>query len=135
MKLPDAKDKKSESGIESWHARGYDYGTNFTLNFCAPVVETLGKDPREFEGIDKDLWRNVSAYYTDGKRSYSIGYAITVATTIDLLFKQSIVLTVHVQAAKFQPRLPWLKISAQLHEWLAMQRRVARQEQAIANRF
>jgi hypothetical protein len=120
MKLPDAKDKKSESGIESWHARGYDYGTNFTLNFCAPVVETLGKDPREFEGIDKDLWRNVSAYYTDGKRSYSIGYAIAVATAIDLLPNKVLTLTVHVQTAEFQPRLPRFEISAQLHERLAM---------------
>lgn len=82
MKLPEAKDKKSESGLESWHARGYDYGTNFTLNFCAPVVETQGEDPREFEGLDKDMWRNVSAFYTDGKRSYSIGYVKAVAVDL-----------------------------------------------------
>jgi cation-dependent mannose-6-phosphate receptor len=66
----DPKDKKkADERIESWHAKGYDYGTNFTLNFCAPVVEELD----DVEGIEKSLWRNVSAYYTEGKRTYSIG--------------------------------------------------------------
>lgn len=70
VRLPDAKDKKKlDEPTESWHVKGYDYGTNFTMNFCAPVVEKLG----DVEGVDKDLWRNVSAYYTDGKRTYSIG--------------------------------------------------------------
>ena len=70
VRLPSEKDKKkAEDRSESWHARGYDYGTNFTMNFCAPVVEELG----EIEGVDKALWKNVSAYYTDGRRTYSIG--------------------------------------------------------------
>jgi cation-dependent mannose-6-phosphate receptor len=70
VRIPGEKEKKkADDRTESWHAKGYDYGANFTLNFCAPVVEDLG----EVEGVDKDLWRNVSAYYTDGKRKYSIG--------------------------------------------------------------
>lgn len=70
VRIPGEKDKKkAEDRLESWHAKGYDYGANFTMNFCAPVVEDLG----EIEGVDKDLWKNVSAYYTDGRRTYSIG--------------------------------------------------------------
>ncbi|KAF2433122.1 mannose 6-phosphate receptor domain-containing protein [Tothia fuscella] len=72
IQLPPKKkeeDKKKESTLESWHAKGYDYGSNFTLNFCAPVVESL----EDVEGVDKGLWRNVSAFYTQGKRTYSIG--------------------------------------------------------------
>jgi len=61
--------KKGDERTESWHAKGYDYGANFTLNFCAPVIEDLGS----VEGVDKGLWQNVSAFYTEGKRTYSIG--------------------------------------------------------------
>ena len=53
----------------SWHARGYDYGTNFTLNFCAPVIETL----KDVVGVTESLWQNVSAYYTFEGEYYSIG--------------------------------------------------------------
>jgi cation-dependent mannose-6-phosphate receptor len=74
VQLPDPKDKKkADERTESWHAKGYDYGTNFTMNFCAPVVEELDR----VEGVDKALWQNVSAYYTQGKRTYSIGYDCT----------------------------------------------------------
>lgn len=66
----DAKDKKkTEDEVVSWHAKGYDYGSNFTLNICAPVVEELG----EVEGVDRDLRGNVSAFYTIGDRTFSIG--------------------------------------------------------------
>jgi cation-dependent mannose-6-phosphate receptor len=61
--------KKGEATLESWHAKGYDYGSNFTLNFCDPVVEEL----KDVEGVDKALWRNVSAFYTVGKETFSIG--------------------------------------------------------------
>lgn len=55
---------------ESWHARGHDYGANFTLNFCGPVIEDL----KDVEGVDKKLWQNVSAYYKTEKGDiYSIG--------------------------------------------------------------
>jgi cation-dependent mannose-6-phosphate receptor len=67
---PPAKDsKKTEATVESWHAKGYDYGSNFTLNFCDPVVEEL----TDVEGVDRALWRNVSAYYTVGHKTFSIG--------------------------------------------------------------
>jgi hypothetical protein len=54
---------------DSWHAKGYDYKSNFTLNVCAPVVETLDN----VQGVDKDLWKNVSAYYEVGSKQYSLG--------------------------------------------------------------
>ena len=54
---------------ESWKANGYDYGSNFTLNFCAPVVEDLD----EVVGIAEDYWEDVAAYYEDDGHIYSIG--------------------------------------------------------------
>lgn len=54
---------------ESWHSKGYDYKSNFTINFCEAVVEKIEK----FEGISKDLTRNVSAYYELDGVYYSIG--------------------------------------------------------------
>lgn len=63
-----AKKAKGDSD-GSWHARGYDYGANFTLNFCGPVVEEL----HDVQDLDKDLWKNVSAFYEVGKKVYSIG--------------------------------------------------------------
>ncbi|KUJ20984.1 mannose 6-phosphate receptor domain-containing protein [Mollisia scopiformis] len=72
--LPLEPGKKAAKGekIDDWHARGYDYHdhkANFTLNICAPLIEK--KD--HFEGVDKDLWQNVSAQYTLGSKIYSIG--------------------------------------------------------------
>jgi cation-dependent mannose-6-phosphate receptor len=55
--------------LHSWHALGYDYGVNFTINFCAPVLEKL----TDVAGVDKNLWQNVSAYYTKDNHTYSIG--------------------------------------------------------------
>ena len=46
---------------ESYHAKGYDYPYNFTLNFCDSVVERL----EDVVGIRESRWTNVSAYYTD----------------------------------------------------------------------
>ena len=65
----DGKKAHKDDRTESWHAKGYDYQTNFTLNFCAPVVEEL----RGVVGVDEGLWRNVSAYYTHDGKTYSIG--------------------------------------------------------------
>lgn len=67
-----APGKKSAKGAitESWKANGYDYGSNFTLNFCAPVVEELD----EVEGIAEDYWEDVAAYYEDDGTIYSIGW-------------------------------------------------------------
>lgn len=55
---------------ESWHARGYDYGANFTLNICAPVVEKLDK----VEGIEDDRKANISGFYMKDDKVFSIGY-------------------------------------------------------------
>ncbi|CAL3964778.1 hypothetical protein PZA11_002294 [Diplocarpon coronariae] len=71
---PPADDKKHTKGekVDDWHAKGYDYhqnGANFTLNICAPVVGKV----EDFVGVDRSLWRNVSAYYELGSKRYSIG--------------------------------------------------------------
>lgn len=64
-----AEEGKKEEKTESWHARGYDYPANFTLNFCEPVVEQL----EDVVGVDEASWRNVSAFYQLGGKTYSIG--------------------------------------------------------------
>ena len=68
--LQNHKKAHKDDRTESWHARGYDYETNFTINFCAPVIEEL----EDVVGVEKDLWKNVSAFYTNDKKVYSIGY-------------------------------------------------------------
>ena len=60
---------RKDARKESWQANGYDYGSNFTLNFCAPVVEELD----EVVGVDKGDRKNVAAYYEANGRIYSIG--------------------------------------------------------------
>src|ERR1700759_94564 len=62
---PPKKDDKQTSTKtpESWHVKGYDYGANFTLNFCGPVVEDL----EDVMGIGSAAAKNVSAYYTKDK--------------------------------------------------------------------
>ena len=65
-----------EEPVESWHARGYDYGANFTLNFCGPVIEELD----DVEGLTKSWQReSVAAYYVKDKKTYSIGYATLIS--------------------------------------------------------
>jgi cation-dependent mannose-6-phosphate receptor len=55
---------------DSWHAKGYDYGANFTLNFCGPVIEQL----QDVNDVSEHSWRNVSAFYrTADDEVYSIG--------------------------------------------------------------
>jgi cation-dependent mannose-6-phosphate receptor len=55
---------------ESYHAKGYDYPSNFTINFCGPVVETL----EDVEGIPTTKVANVSAFYKNRHGDiYSIG--------------------------------------------------------------
>lgn len=67
--LEDRKKSEEDDRKESWHAKGYDYGANFTLNFCAPVIENL----TDVVGVDEKRWGNVSAYYVKGGKTYSIG--------------------------------------------------------------
>jgi cation-dependent mannose-6-phosphate receptor len=68
-KPPEEGKKKKEGEEGSWHARGYDYGANFTINFCGPVVEDLDK----VVDLDKERWQNVSAFYEMGNKQYAIG--------------------------------------------------------------
>ena len=72
--LHDGKKAHKDDREGSWTARGYDYGSNFTLNFCAPVIEEL----EDVVGVDEKLWRNVSAYYTKKGKTYSIGYVLYI---------------------------------------------------------
>ena len=61
-----AKDARNDS----WHAKGYDYGANFTLNFCGPVIEELA----DVNDVSDRSWPNVSAFYrTANDEVYSIG--------------------------------------------------------------
>lgn len=56
----------------SYHSQGYDYGANFTLNICAPVVEAANFT--DVDGLDKSSWANISAFYTDYEDTvYSLG--------------------------------------------------------------
>ncbi|KAF1816438.1 mannose 6-phosphate receptor domain-containing protein [Eremomyces bilateralis CBS 781.70] len=64
--------KKALSGAESphsWRAKGYHYAANFSVNFCAPVVEEV----KDVVGVEKGLWGNVSAFYEMGGKVYSLG--------------------------------------------------------------
>ena len=74
----EGKEKSKEEPAHSWMAKGYDYGVNFTMNFCAPVVEKL----EDVNGVEKKLWRNVSAYYRRDGKVYSIGYAPSLRRAI-----------------------------------------------------
>ncbi|KAI4242722.1 MAG: hypothetical protein L6R42_010930, partial [Xanthoria sp. 1 TBL-2021] len=76
--LVDHKKAHKDDRTESWHARGYDIGTNFTLNFCAPVIETI----EEAVGIKEDLLKNISAFYEWKGKKYSIGQ-----TSTELVFR------------------------------------------------
>ncbi|KAI1946011.1 Cation-independent mannose-6-phosphate receptor CI-MPR [Ophidiomyces ophidiicola] len=78
---PETKDGKKvrlDDREDSWHARGYDYGANFTINFCAPVIEKL----QDVVGVEKERWQNVSAFYKLDGKTYSIGQQAT-----DLVFR------------------------------------------------
>ena len=65
--------KKPKAGVQAtdYIARGHDYGANFTLNICAAVVKPV----KNVEGLDRDLWANVSAYYERNGDIFSLGYA------------------------------------------------------------
>ncbi|KAA8620386.1 vacuolar sorting receptor Mrl1 [Pyrenophora tritici-repentis] len=63
------KSNKKEAEEGSWHARGYDYNANFTINFCGPVVEELDA----VQDLDKGMWKNVSAFYEKGNKQWAIG--------------------------------------------------------------
>ena len=75
-----SKKSKDEAAPESWMAKGYDYGVNFTMNFCAPVVEGIEK----VKGVEPEMWRNVSGFYTKEGEIYSIGY-VRLKSCCDML--------------------------------------------------
>ncbi|KAK4160424.1 mannose-6-phosphate receptor binding domain-containing protein [Cladorrhinum sp. PSN259] len=57
------------SPVQDYLARGWDYGSNFTLNFCSAVVGKV----EDVEGLEKSLWKNVSAYYETKGNVYALG--------------------------------------------------------------
>jgi cation-dependent mannose-6-phosphate receptor len=63
---------KSDERTTSWHARGYDYGADFMLNICAPVIEDLA-EMGGVKGVEEGRWANVSGYYEWGGERFSIG--------------------------------------------------------------
>lgn len=67
--LDPAQSTKKNPRQISWNATGHDIGYNFTLNICGSVLE----DVKDVQGVDKELWQNVSAYYKQGGEVYSIG--------------------------------------------------------------
>ncbi|KAJ5217840.1 Vacuolar sorting receptor (Mrl1) [Penicillium citrinum] len=58
-----------EARDESWHAKGHDYPANFTINVCAPVLENV----TNVVGVDASRWANVSAFYEQAGKIYSMG--------------------------------------------------------------
>lgn len=66
---PTSKTKLKNAHNNSWNASGWDMGYNFTMNFCGPVVEDL----EDVVGVEKSMWRNVSAFYKQDGKVYSIG--------------------------------------------------------------
>lgn len=68
--LPPAESKSKHPREISWNATGYDYGYNFTMNFCGPVLENI----TDVVGVKEESWKNVSAFYKDDHgKIYSIG--------------------------------------------------------------
>jgi len=62
---------RAQSGGSDWLVRGFDYGHNFSINICAPVVSPVNK----FEGLSDAS--HVSAYYLNGTDAVAIGGAST----------------------------------------------------------
>ena len=99
---------QKDQRTDSWHAKGYDYPANFTLNVCAPVLEEV----KDVVGVSKSHWANVSAYYELGGKTYSIGYVAVM--------HQSLAHLTSAQRAVGRARVSRKEAGAQLHEWLAV---------------
>ena len=69
LPLPEGKKPGKKDRTEDYKAKGYDIPYNFTLNICAPLFEKQD----DFEGINKKLAHNASAYYEQDGQKYSIG--------------------------------------------------------------
>ena len=64
------KGKSHKSVVaKDYHSKGYDYGKNFTMNICGPVVDPVS----DVVGLDKKAWADVGAYYISHGDTYSIG--------------------------------------------------------------
>lgn len=71
---PSDSGKAHKSAVhKDYHARGFDYGKNFTMNICNSVVDPV----TDVVGVDESQWMNVSAYYMSRGSIYSIGYVYT----------------------------------------------------------
>ncbi|KAK3986439.1 mannose-6-phosphate receptor binding domain-containing protein [Cladorrhinum sp. PSN332] len=67
--VPEGEKVPKGSPVQDYLARGWDYGTNFTLNFCSAVVSKI----EDVEGVEKNQWKNVSAYYETKGKVYALG--------------------------------------------------------------
>ncbi|KAK5627961.1 hypothetical protein RRF57_003676 [Xylaria bambusicola] len=56
--------------LTDYKARGWDYGSNFTLNICNAVVEPI----EDVKDIEDSKWQNISAYYVSEGEYYSLGF-------------------------------------------------------------
>lgn len=65
--------EKPHKGIrtEDYTARGWDYGSNFTLNICNAVVSKVDS----VVGVEMPMRKNISAYYEVKGKTYSLGYS------------------------------------------------------------
>lgn len=61
-----------EPAHHDWIVKGQDYGANFTINICGPV---LSEAASKVDGLGEDgVGRNVSALYEKDGEVFSIGY-------------------------------------------------------------
>lgn len=77
--LPSDEKSRKYAREESWHVKGYDYGANFTLNICGPVIEEV----TDVVGVEDKMWQNVSAYYEKDDKTYSIGFVASRLRWVD----------------------------------------------------
>lgn len=83
--LKDGEKARKHARKDSWHARGHDYGANFTINFCAPVLENL----KDVVGVEKARWKDVGAFYVKDEKTYSLGYVGSLSEDRRLRFLSS----------------------------------------------
>lgn len=68
---PEDAGKAHKSALhKDYYSRGYDYGKNFTMNVCNSVVDPV----TDVVGLEDGLWANISAYYVEDGKVYSIGF-------------------------------------------------------------
>jgi cation-dependent mannose-6-phosphate receptor len=64
------KEKAHKGPTEDYlYSKPHDWPYNFTMNVCAPVV----KEVKDVVGVDKAMWKNISAYYEAEGKVYSLG--------------------------------------------------------------